>query len=157
MATSKTLSLAFTRPLPPVEILLVEDNPGDVRLTREALKDGKLLNNLHVVGDGIEALAFLGNEGRYPDAPRPDLILLHLDLPRLGGREVLERVKADPDLGAIPIVILTGSRAEEDILRSYRLNASCYVRKPVDLNQFRAVVQAIEELWFTVVRVDRSA
>ena len=135
----------------PVNILLVEDNPGDVRLTQEGLKEGKVLNNLSVVADGVEALAFLRRQGQYADAIRPDMILLDLNLPRKDGREVLEEIKSDPDLKRIPVVVLTTSRAEQDILRSYDLHANCYITKPVDLEQFINVVQAIEEFWVTIV------
>ena len=135
----------------PVNILLVEDNPGDVRLTREALKEEKVLNNLNVVGDGVEAMAFLRREGKYADAARPDLILLDLNLPKKDGREVLEDIKSDPTLKLIPVVILTTSRAEEDILKAYDLHANCYVTKPVDLEQFITVVQSIEEFWLAIV------
>ncbi|HEX8829835.1 MAG TPA: response regulator [Longimicrobium sp.] len=137
----------------PIEVLLVEDNPGDVRLTREALKEGKVHNNLHVAPDGVEALAFLRREGRYADAVRPDLILLDLNLPRKGGREVLEEVKGDPALRHIPVVILTSSQAEQDIARAYDLHANCYITKPVDLDQFITVVKSIEDFWFTVVKL----
>ena len=135
----------------PVEILLVEDNPGDVRLTREALKEGKVLNNLHRVEDGVEAMAFLRREGKHADAPRPDVILLDLNLPRKGGREVLAEIKGDPNLRRIPVVVLTVSKAEEDILRTYDLNANCYITKPLDLDQFIKVVKSIEEFWLTIV------
>src|SRR3954454_135097 len=131
----------------PIEILLVEDNPGDVDLTREGLQEGKVHNNLSVVGDGEEAMAFLRREGRYADAPRPELILLDINLPRMNGREVLARIKGDDRLRCIPVVILTSSKAEEDILKSYKLNANCYITKPVDLDQFIKVVQAIEDFW----------
>ena len=137
----------------PIEILLVEDNPGDVRLTQEAFNDGKMLNNLHVVRDGIEALAFLNQEGEYADVPRPGLILLDLNLPRKDGRNVLAEIKADGDLRRIPVVVLTTSRSEEDILKSYDLNANCYITKPVDLNQFIEVVKSIEDFWMTVVKL----
>jgi CheY-like chemotaxis protein/two-component sensor histidine kinase len=137
----------------PIEVLLVEDNPGDVRLTREALKEGKVHNNLHVAPDGVEALAFLRREGRYADAVRPDLILLDLNLPRKGGREVLEEIKGDPSLRHIPVVILTSSSAEQDIARAYDLHANCYISKPVDLDQFIMVVKSIEDFWFTVVKL----
>lgn len=135
----------------PVEILLVEDNPGDVRLTREALKDVKLSNNLHWVPDGMEAMAFLRRWGQYTDAPRPDLILLDLNLPRKDGRQVLAEVKADEDLRRIPVVILTTSSSDEDIIRSYNLHANSYVTKPVDLDQFVRVVKSIEDFWLTIV------
>jgi two-component system, chemotaxis family, response regulator Rcp1 len=137
----------------PVEILLVEDNPGDVRLTREALREGKVRNNLAVAADGVEAIAYLRREGEHADAVRPDLILLDLNLPRKDGREVLEEIKADPSLRHIPVVVLTSSQAEEDIVRAYDLHANCYVTKPVDLDQFIRVVEAIEDFWFTIVKL----
>jgi two-component system, chemotaxis family, response regulator Rcp1 len=136
-----------------IEVLLVEDNPGDVRLTREALRDGKVCNNLAVAKDGEEALAYLRREGPFADAPRPDVILLDLNLPRKDGREVLEAIKADAALRTIPVVILTSSEAERDIARAYELNANCYITKPVDLDQFITVVKAIEDFWFTVVKL----
>lgn len=136
-----------------IEILLVEDNPGDVRLTREALKEAKMRNNLHVVEDGVAALEFLRREDGYGDAPRPDLILLDLNLPRKDGREVLEEIKADPELRRIPVVVLTTSEAEEDVLRSYNLHANCYVTKPVDLDRFIAIVRSIEDFWLTIVKL----
>jgi CheY-like chemotaxis protein len=141
---------AFGRP---VEILLVEDNPGDVRLTRESLKDSKVLNHISVVGDGVEAMAFLRREGKYVKATRPDLILLDLNLPKKDGREVLAEIKTDEQLRRIPVVVLTTSSAEQDILKTYDLHANCYITKPVDLNQFSAVVKAIEEFWFTIVKL----
>ena len=136
----------------PVEILLVEDNPGDVRLTVEALKENKLHNNLHVVGDGEEAMAFLRRESEYADVPRPDLILLDLNMPKKDGRETLAEIKEDPDLKRIPVVILTTSQAEEDVLKTYD-HANCYVTKPVDLDQFIKVVKTIEDFWLTIVRL----
>jgi len=136
-----------------IEILLVEDNPGDVRLTEEALKIGKILNRLSVVNDGVEALAFLRREGKYANAPRPDLIMLDLNLPKKDGREVLAEVKSDDDLKRIPVVVLTISKAEEDILKTYNLHANCYVTKPVDLNQFLTVVKAVEDFWLTIVKL----
>jgi chemotaxis family two-component system response regulator Rcp1 len=136
-----------------VEILLVEDNPGDVRLTQEALKDNKLHNNLHVVKDGVEALAFLRREGQYSGCPRPDLILLDLNLPRKDGREVLAEIKADPRFRRIPVVVLTTSKAEEDILRAYDLSANCYITKPVDFEQFIHVVRSIEDFWLAMVKL----
>ena len=139
--------------LRPIEILMVEDNPGDVRLTREALKGGKVLNQLHVVEDGVAALDFLYRRPPHQNAPRPDLILLDLNLPKMDGREVLARIKSDDSLRIIPVVVLTTSQAEEDVLRAYRLNANCYVTKPVDLHQFNRIVQVIEEFWLTVVRL----
>jgi chemotaxis family two-component system response regulator Rcp1 len=135
------------------KILLVEDNPGDVRLTREALKEGKILNELNVVEDGVEALAFLRREGRYADAVRPDLILLDLNLPKKDGREVLQEIKGDGALKKIPVVVLTTSAAERDILKAYDLHANCYITKPVDLEQFMRVVQLIEDFWLTIVKL----
>jgi CheY-like chemotaxis protein len=137
----------------PVDILLVEDNPGDVRLTQEALLDGKVWCNLHHAADGIEALEFLGREGKYFGSPRPDLILLDLNLPRKDGREVLAEIKEDPRLRSIPVVILTTSRAEEDVLKSYGLHANCYIVKPIDLDQFIKVVQSIEDFWLCIVQL----
>lgn len=135
----------------PIDILMVEDNPGDVRLTVEALKEAKVRNNLHTVEDGVEAMAFLRRQGRYAEAPRPDLVLLDLNLPKKTGREVLAEIKADPDLRRIPVVILTVSQAEQDIVKSYNLHANCYITKPVDLDRFLEVVQSIENFWLTVV------
>ena len=135
----------------PVEILLVEDNPGDVRLTIEALRDAKVRNHLSVAEDGEAAMAFLYREGEYASAPRPDLIRLDLNLPKKDGREVLAEIKADPHLKTIPVVILTTSKADQDVVRSYELNANCYVTKPVDLDQFITVVQSIENFWLTIV------
>jgi two-component system, chemotaxis family, response regulator Rcp1 len=135
----------------PIEILLVEDNLGDMRLTEEALKEGKVYNNLHWAKDGVEALEFLKREGKHENAPRPDIILLDLNLPRKDGREVLEEIKTDDDLKRIPVVVLTTSKAEEDVLRSYALHANCYVTKPVDLEKFIVVVQSIDRFWLTVV------
>jgi len=140
----------------PVEILLVEDNPGDVRLTVEALKEAKVSNNLSVVGDGQDALSYLRREGQFQDAARPDLILLDLNLPRMSGREVLALIKEDSDLKRIPVVILTTSEAEQDILRSYDLHANCYITKPVDLEKFITVVKSIEGFWLTVVKLPAS-
>ncbi|MEX2569961.1 MAG: response regulator [Gemmatimonadota bacterium] len=140
----------------PVEILLVEDNPGDVRLTREALREGKVQNNLHTAGDGVEAMAFLRREGQYADAVRPDMILLDLNLPKMDGREVLQAIKADPSLRHIPVVVLTSSEAEQDIIRAYDLHANCYVTKPVDLDQFIHVVKSIEDFWFSIVKLPRE-
>ena len=134
-----------------VEILLIEDNPGDVRLTLEALHEGKVKNNLVVAPDGETALAILRREGAHADAPRPDLILLDLNLPKKDGREVLAEIKADEKLHCIPVVVLTTSKSEEDVLRSYQLNANCYITKPVDLEQFIRVVRAIEDFWLTMV------
>ena len=137
----------------PVEILLVEDSPGDVRLTIEALKDARMRNTLHSVSDGVEALAFLRREEPYADKPRPDLILLDLNMPRMDGREVLAEIKADPDLKKIPVVVLTTSQAEQDILQSYNLHANCYISKPVDLDQFIDVVRSIESFWLSIVKL----
>ena len=130
---------------------MVEDNPGDVRLTVEALKEGKVANHLHTVEDGEEALKFLRRQAEYANATRPDLILLDLNLPKKNGREVLAEIKADPELRRIPVVILTVSKAEQDIVKSYDLHANCYINKPVDLEQFLTVVQSIENFWLTVV------
>jgi chemotaxis family two-component system response regulator Rcp1 len=137
----------------PIEILLVEDNPGDIRLTQEGLKEGKIFNTLSVVGDGIEALAFLRREGEYADAPRPDLILLDLNLPRKDGREVLREIKSDPNFRRIPVVVLTTSRAEMDIIGTYDQHANCYIIKPVDFEQFVNVVKSIENFWLTIVKL----
>ena len=141
----------------PIEILLVEDNPGDVRLTKEALKEGKVLNKLHTVEDGIEALAFLNREGKYGDARRPELILLDLNLPKKDGRDVLSEIKSNGDLRRIPVVVLTTSRSEEDILKSYDLSANCYITKPVDLDQFISVVRSISEFWLSIVKLPGEA
>ena len=135
----------------PIKILLVEDNPADADLARENLATSKILHELSLVGDGVEAMAFLRQQGRYANAPRPDLILLDLNVPRKDGREVLAEIKEDPTLRRIPVVVLTSSKAEEDILRSYDLQASAYVHKPVDLDGFGKIVKAIEGFWFTVV------
>ncbi|HVL37621.1 MAG TPA: response regulator [Burkholderiales bacterium] len=135
----------------PVEILLVEDNPGDERLTREALKEGKVFSNLHWVKDGVEAMQFLRREGRFAGVPRPDIILLDLNLPKKDGREVLQDIKSDEELKRIPVVVLTTSKAEEDVLRTYNLHANCYVTKPVDLEKFIVVVKSIDRFWLTVV------
>jgi CheY-like chemotaxis protein len=137
----------------PIEILLVEDSAGDVRLVQENLKESKVRNTLNVVGDGIEAMAYLRKEGKYKDTPRPDLVLLDLNLPKKDGRQVLTEIKSDEDLKCIPVVVLTISKAEEDIMKSYSLHANAYISKPVDLNQFLKVVKAIEEFWLTVVKL----
>jgi len=142
---------AIDKSAPPVDILLVEDNLGDARLTREALKEGKVYNNLHWVKDGVEALDFLHRRGKHAGAPQPDIILLDLNLPKKDGREVLEEIKGDERLRHIPVVILTTSKAEEDVLKTYELHANCYVTKPVDLEKFITVVQAIDNFWLTVV------
>ena len=139
------------RPVRPIDILLVEDSPPDVRLTREALKEAKVLNTLHVVPDGIAALAFLRRQGPYAASPRPDLVLLDLNLPKKDGREVLAEMKQDDALKRIPVVILTTSRAEEDIVRTYDLHANAYVSKPVDLSQFLQVIRSFEQFWLAVV------
>jgi two-component system response regulator len=137
----------------PVQMLLVEDNPGDVRLTKETLKNAKLMVDLHVVGDGVEAMAFLRQEGKYASAPRPDLVLLDLNLPKKDGREVLSEIKQDPNLRRIPVVVLTISNGEEDVLKSYNLHANAYVNKPLNLEQFAKITKAIEDFWFTVVKL----
>lgn len=137
--------------LKPIEILMVEDSPTDVLITEEALEQAKVRNHLHVVEDGVQAMAFLRQEDPYTQVPRPDLILLDLNLPRKDGREVLAEIKADEHLKTIPVVILTTSRAEEDVLRAYGLHANCYISKPVDFTRFMEVVRAIENFWFTVV------
>ncbi|MEX1182053.1 MAG: response regulator [Gemmatimonadota bacterium] len=137
----------------PIEILLVEDNPGDVRLTREALREARVRNRLHVAADGVEALAFLRRTGRHTSVARPDLVLLDLNLPRKNGREVLEEIKGDAALSQIPVVILTTSQAEQDIMESYRLRANAYVAKPVDLDQFMKVIRSIEQFWLEIVRL----
>ncbi|MGC5341816.1 response regulator [Streptomyces sp. DT24] len=140
-------------PAHPVEVLLVEDDPGDVLMTREAFEHNKIGNTLHVARDGKEALDFLYRRGEFTDAPRPDLILLDLNLPKYDGRQVLEQIKTDPELTTIPVVVLTTSSAEEDILRSYSLHANAYVTKPVDLDQFMAAVRQIDDFFVTVVRL----
>jgi chemotaxis family two-component system response regulator Rcp1 len=139
----------------PIEILLIEDNPGDVRLTEEVLMEGKVRNHLQVVVDGVQAMAFLRRENHYAEAPRPDLILLDLNLPKKDGREVLQEIKADDQLKRIPVVVLTTSEADEDILRSYDLSANCYITKPVDLNQFIRVIRSIETFWLTIVSLPK--
>jgi CheY-like chemotaxis protein len=140
----------------PAEILLVEDNAGDVRLAIEALKDAKVHNNLTTVSDGASALALLRRQGKYAKSPRPDLILLDLNLPGKDGREVLSEIKADPQLRMIPVVVLTTSQAEEDILRAYNLQANCYIAKPVDLDRFAQIVRSIEDFWLTIVKLPPS-
>jgi len=136
-----------------VEILIVEDSAGDIRLTFEALKEAKVRNRMSAANDGVEAMAFLRKEGKYADAPTPDVILLDLNLPRKNGREVLAEIKADPRLRRIPVVVLTNSRAEEDIIKAYNLHANCYVTKPVDFQQFLNVIKSIEDFWLTVVKL----
>lgn len=137
----------------PIEILLVEDNPGDARLTIEALKEGKVRNNIYVAADGMEALNYLFREGKFVDVTRPDIILLDLNLPKKNGREVLEIIKSDKDLRRIPVVILTTSKAEEDIVKTYDLHANCYITKPVDLDQFIRVIKSMEDFWLTIVKL----
>lgn len=136
-----------------MEILLVEDNPGDARLTQEAFKEGMDTNNLNIVQDGEEAISFLRKKGKYSDAPRPDIILLDLNLPKKDGREVLAEIKEDQDLKRIPVVVLTTSKAEEDIFKTYNLHANCYVSKPVELNEFFDVIKSIERFWLTFVQL----
>jgi len=148
------MNAALTRP---VEILLIEDSPSDVRLTVEAMKEGKISNHLSHVEDGVEAMAFLNRQGQYADAARPDLILLDLNLPRKDGREVLAEIKQHPRFKSIPVVVLTTSRAEQDVLRSYELHANCYITKPVDFQQFLGVVKSIEQFWLTVVTLPSEA
>ncbi|WEH38400.1 response regulator [Streptomyces sp. NBC_01218] len=143
----------MTSSVEPIEVLLVEDDPGDELMTREAFEDNKIRNTLHVVRDGQEALDFLYRRGPHAGAPRPDLILLDLNLPKYDGRQVLEEIKSDAELATIPVVVLTTSSAEEDILRSYKLHANAYVTKPVDLDQFIAAVRQIDEFFVTVVRL----
>lgn len=140
-----------------VEILLVEDNPGDARLTEEAFKDSRLLNSMHRVSDGVEALSYLRQEGQYATATRPDIILLDLNMPRKDGREVLAEIKEDPDLKSIPVVVLTTSDADTDVMKSYELHANCYITKPVDLEKFMNIVQRIEDFWLAIVRLPRQA
>ena len=137
----------------PIEILLVEDNPGDVRLTQEAVREAKIRNTLNVVNDGEQAIAYVRRQGEFADRPRPDLILLDLNLPRKDGREVLQDLKCDPDLHRIPVVVLTSSEAEQDILRTYDLYANAYVTKPVDLEQFMRVVSSIQDFWLNIVKL----
>ncbi len=139
--------------LRPVEILLVEDNPGDVRLIKEAFKGGKLINNLHVVGNGVEALAYLKKQGKFNDRPTPDLILLDLNLPKKDGRELLVEIKEDTQFKHIPVIVLTTSNAEADITESYKSRANCYITKPVEMNQFIKIVQSIEHFWFSIVKL----
>jgi chemotaxis family two-component system response regulator Rcp1 len=145
--------MAKNQTLKPIEILLVEDNPGDVQLTKEALEEGNLFVNLSVANDGVEAMAFLRRQGEHADAPTPDIILLDLNLPKKGGREVLQEIKADADLKCIPVVVLTTSEAEADIVSTYGLHANCYITKPVDIDQFIKIVQLLEQFWFTIVQL----
>ncbi len=146
-----------TSSLRPIDILLVEDNPGDVDLAREALGMGKLHNSLHVARDGMEAMDFLRQAGKFLNSPRPDLIILDLNLPKKDGRQVLAEIKADEDLKRIPVVILTTSSAEEDVLKSYNLHANCFITKPIDLSQFMHVVQSIESFWLSIVVLPNGA
>jgi CheY-like chemotaxis protein len=140
----------------PIEILLVEDNPGDARLALESLKESKVRNTLHWVRNGVEAMAFMRRQGRYTNEQRPDLVLLDLNMPKMDGRKVLAEVKSDSDLKRIPIVILTISKAEEDILKAYNLHANCFITKPLDLDQFFKVIRSIEDFWLTIVRLPRE-
>ncbi len=137
----------------PAQILIVEDNPADARLVREVMRDSKILNEIHWVPDGVEAMAFLRRQGKYPDAPRPNLMFLDLNMPRKDGREVLREIKSDPDLRRIPVVVMTSSQAEEDIARAYDHHANCYVRKPIDFEQFHSVVKTLENFWFSTVEI----
>jgi len=139
-----------------IQILLVEDSPGDVRLTEEIMRDAKIANDLHVVTDGEDAMDFLRGIGAHADAPRPDVMLLDLNLPRKDGREVLAEIKADPVLRRIPVIVLTTSSADEDVLHSYDLNANCYITKPIDLDEFISVVRSIEDFWLSIVRLPPS-
>ena len=148
--------MTITHDYRPLEILLVEDNPGDVRLTQEVFKEAKILNHLSVVGDGVDAMAFLRRQGGYGDAPRPDLILLDLNLPRKSGREVVAEVKDDPALRSIPIVVLTTSSAEQDVVSAYERHANCYITKPVDLDKFIHIVRSIEQFWLSIVQLARE-
>jgi len=143
----------MSTPNDPVEILLAEDNPGDVMLTKKALEEGKLANNLHVTTDGVDALEFLRQDGEYADAPRPDLVLLDLNMPRKDGEDVLEAMQADESLRRIPVVVLTSSESEEDIAKSYELNANAYLTKPVDFDGFVEIVNRMEDFWFQVVKL----
>jgi CheY-like chemotaxis protein len=137
----------------PIEVLMIDDNMGDIRLAQEAFKEGKLLNNISFVMDGVEALAYLRREGKYADARCPDLILLDLNMPKKDGREVLKEIKQDPVLRRIPVVVLTTSEAEQDIVKTYELHANCYVNKPVDLERFIKVIKSLECFWFTIVKL----
>lgn len=137
----------------PVDILLVEDNPGDIRLTKEALKDAKVMNEIFVAKDGVEAIEFLRRKGRFSNVPLPDLILLDLNLPKKDGRQVLAEIKEDPILKHIPVVVLTTSKADEDIVKTYNLHANAYITKPVDLNRFAEIIHVLNEFWFTIVKL----
>jgi len=148
--------MANKQTLTPIHVLLVEDDPGDIRLTQEALKDGKVHINLHVVRDGIEAMEFLHRRGKYAALPRPDLVILDLNLPKKDGREVLAELKADADLKHIPVVVLTTSKEERDIIKSYDSHANCFITKPIDLDEFIRVVQSIEDFWLTIVKLPQE-
>ena len=150
---NKAGKLEITNNHKKVDILLVEDNPGDVRLTTEYLKESRITNNCYVVGDGVEALAFLRKEGKYAGMPRPDLILLDLNLPRKNGQEVLAEIKTDDDFKKIPVIVLTVSQAERDIAESYSHHANCYINKPMELDQFITVIRSIEDFWLTIVKL----
>ena len=143
----------ITDAIMPIEVLLVEDNPGDAELTRIALEDSKISVNLNVVEDGVEAMAFLRKQDKYSNVPHPDIVLLDLNLPRKDGREVLAEIKTDDNLKRIPVVVLTTSQAEEDIIKAYNLSANCYITKPVDFDQFVRIVQSIENFWFAIVKL----
>lgn len=147
------MTMAFIKTVRPIEILLVEDSPSDADLTVDAFSEARVLNNLHWVEDGVEALTFLRRQGQYSDVPRPDLILLDLNMPKKDGREVLAEIKADSKLKRIPVIILTTSAAERDILKTYELNGNCYVTKPIDVEQFMSVVKIIEAFWLAVVQL----
>jgi CheY-like chemotaxis protein len=148
--------MSFSEPERPVEILMIEDNPGDARLAREALKEGNILNTLYVMKDGREGLDFLYRRGRYLNVPKPDIILLDLNLPGLDGRQVLQEIKSNDSLKLIPVIVLTSSAAEEDILKSYDLHANCYIVKPVDFEKFTQIVKQLEDFWFSVVKLPTS-
>jgi CheY-like chemotaxis protein len=145
--------MRLSKRIRPVEILLVEDNPGDIRLTKEAMKEAKIVNNLNVVEDGVEALAYLRKKRKFKNANRPDLILLDINLPKKNGREVLAEIKQDKNLKQIPVVILTVSKAEEDIIKTYELHANCFITKPVNMDRFIKVVKSIEDFWFSIVKL----
>lgn len=136
-----------------IDILVVEDNPGDARLIKEVLNDNKFYSSLYIVNDGVEAMEFLHNQGKFSSVPKPDIIILDLNLPKRDGREVLAEIKSDNELKHIPIVIMTISQAEEDILKTYKLHANCYITKPIDLNEFIKVVKSIEDFWFSIVKL----
>ena len=154
---SRSEDLMNTIPMKPIEILLVEDNIGDIRLTQEALKESNLIVNLNIARDGMEAMDFLHGEGMFMDAPTPDLILLDLNLPRKDGREVLQEIKNDAELKRIPVVVLTTSEAESDIIATYGFHANCYINKPVDMDQFIKIVRMLEQFWFTIVKLPPTA